>query len=551
MKRIVIGGVSAALGLFSMSSQADEVYWRPVAQQPAPPQPVALMPKPASAVAAPTRPDVRPTVYRFQSGPSATGTSHSSVTPDGWVRIIPASAISVQSGEPQVDLPTPLVKAPVTELSPIMPMATDVIAESKSDTPPTSETAPPPATSSAPVTSPAVSSAPSAVENCYSIVPSCAPKWQVSAEYLLWWTKGSQVPPLLTTSPPNGANGIDGTVPGSTILIGGEDLDAASRSGARFGLVYWLDDCASYGFDARYFFTGTQTTTITVPSLQPNGTDVSLFRPFFAPNVFTFNNVALPGPFREQVTANGIASGAFTARSTSYFWGAEANYRDCLFCWANGPSMFRTDLLVGFRYLHLNEDLKLTEDAIRRTPSRDFPDEIVGTRIQLYDQFSTTNDFYGGQIGTSIGYVRNRWTADLRATVALGSNRQKLEIDGGQTRGPLAGGGTFTAVGGLLALPTNIGEYERNVLSVVPEIGLNVGYQVTDHWRAFVGYNFLYWSNVIRPGDQIDTIVDVTRVPRFVPPGVNVPPDGPRPAVLFQNTDFWAQGVSFGAEYRW
>jgi hypothetical protein len=368
---------------------------------------------------------------------------------------------------------------------------------------------------------------------------------------LLWWVKGSQVPPLLTTSPPNGANGIDGTVPGAAVLIGGEDLDTASRSGARFGLVYWLDDSASYGFDGRYFFTGIQTTTITVPSLQPDGTDLSLFRPFFAPNMFTFNNVVLPGPFREQITANGVASGSFTARSTSYFWGAEANYRDCIFCWANGPSMFRADLLAGFRYLHLNEDLKLTEDAVRRSPSADFPDEIVGTRIVLFDQFSTTNNFYGGQIGTSLGYVRNRWTLDLRATVALGSNQQRLEIDGGQTRAPLAGGGTFTAVGGLLALPTNIGEYERNVFSVVPEVGVNVGYQVTDHWRAFVGYNFLYWSNVIRPGDQIDTTVDVTRVPRFVPPGANVPPDGPRPAVLFQNTDFWAQGVNFGAEYRW
>ena len=75
---------------------------------------------------------------------------------------------------------------------------------------------------------------------------------------------------------------------------------------------------------------------------------------------------------------------------------------------------------------------------------------------------------------------------------------------------------------------------------------------MTDQLKAFVGYNFLYWSNVIRPGDQIDTVIDVNRVPRFVPPGVIVPDAGvQRPAVLFRETDFWAQGINFGVQYRW
>jgi hypothetical protein len=117
----------------------------------------------------------------------------------------------------------------------------------------------------------------------------------------------------------------------------------------------------------------------------------------------------------------------------------------------------------------------------------------------------------------------------------------------------LIDGSTFTAVGGVLALPNaNIGQYSRDVFSVVPEIGVTLGYQVTSRWRATLGYNFLYWSNLIRPGDQIDTTIDVTRVPRFLPPNSNVQPVfPPRPTVLFASTDFWAQGISFGAEYRW
>jgi hypothetical protein len=390
-------------------------------------------------------------------------------------------------------------------------------------------------------------------ENPIEVAQGRAPRVQVTGEYLLWWVKGSETPPLLTTSPPLGANGIDGTVPGATVLIGGNDLDETTRHGARFGLVWWLDECASYGFDGRYFFIGRQTNTITAFSLQPNGTDIALFRPFFAPNTFTFGNVQLPGPFREQVTAPGVASGLFRAQSSSYLWGAEANYRDCM-CWRGDcESQFRSDLLVGFRYLHLDEDLTLSESAVRLVPSVAFPDEVAGTRIALFDRFATTNDFYGGQIGTVMNYSRNRWSADLRTTVALGTTHQRVIIEGGQTRGPLADGSTFTAVGGLLALPgANIGEYSRDVFAVVPEVGVTLGYQVTDNWRAFIGYNFLYWSNVVRPADQIDPVVDVTRVPRFVPPGVAIAPvSPPRPAPLFENTDFWAQGINFGTEYRW
>jgi Putative beta barrel porin-7 (BBP7) len=573
MKRILAGGVSVTLGLAAVSSRADEIVWRaagtpaPTAAPAAPAQPVAVLP--AGRVLLPAG----NTIYRFQSGPGRTVSGSNGVETVGWMRV------RAQSGEelpvesppkpaekelPPVPIAASIVAAP--EPAPVMPLAVDfdfdpaaeAVAVSAPQPPAAGELTPAPKADAKPL--PATNLPPVATvnppaqvlcEDCFGGAQSRAPRLQATAEYLLWWAKGSQVPPLLTTSPPNGVNGIPGTVPGSTILVGGEDLDTATRNGARFGLVLWCDQCASYGFDGRYFFTGQQTTTASVSSLQPDGTNISLFRPFFAPNSFVFGGVTLPGPFREQVTANGIASGTFTARSTSFLWGAEANYRDCLWYRDNCGAQFRADLLLGFRYLHLDEDLRLSEDAIRLVPSVDFPDEVAGTRISLFDQFSTSNDFYGGQIGTVMTYTRNRWSADMRGTVALGSTHQALTITGGQVRGPLANGGAFVAQGGLLALPTNIGEFSRNVFSVVPEIGINLGYQVTDHWRAFVGYNFLYWSNIVRPGDQIDPVIDVTRIPRFVPPGTAVPPDGARPAVLFNRTDFWVQGINFGAEYRW
>jgi Putative beta barrel porin-7 (BBP7) len=385
---------------------------------------------------------------------------------------------------------------------------------------------------------------------CYILPDPCAaaaerraPRFLFSAEYLAWWVKGAEVPPLLTTSPPPGVNGVNGALPGSTVLLSGDDLDTTFRQGARFGTVFWLDECASCGFDGRLFFTGRIVNRFAVDSgMVPN-----LFRPFTAANPGL-------GQFSEQVTAAGQTIGGFRAENRSFFWGAEANYRDNVCCGCN----FRTDLIAGFRYLNLDERLTIIEDFTRLTPRlvQDFPGgrqvvEPVGTRVIIRDQFATRNDFYGGQLGLVSEYRRDRWSIDLRTAVTLGGTHQELRIDGTQVR-TIPGQPSEVFVGGLLALNTNIGVRSRDVFSVVPEAGVNVGYQLTDHLKAFVGYNFLFWSNVIRPGDQIDTVIDVNRVPRFVPPGVVVPDAGVnRPAVLFRETDFWAQGINVGFEFRW
>ncbi len=79
---------------------------------------------------------------------------------------------------------------------------------------------------------------------------------------------------------------------------------------------------------------------------------------------------------------------------------------------------------------------------------------------------------------------------------------------------------------------------------MVPEISLNLGYNITPRLRALVGYTFLYWTNVGRPGDQIDLLLN----PSQFPPGTLS--GAPRPAFNYNDSDFWAQGLNFGAEYR-
>jgi hypothetical protein len=86
----------------------------------------------------------------------------------------------------------------------------------------------------------------------------------------------------------------------------------------------------------------------------------------------------------------------------------------------------------------------------------------------------------------------------------------------------------------------------RDEAGVVPELNVRLAYQVTPRLAACVGYTFLYWSDVVRAGDQIDQTVNATLIP---PPAA---PSGPaRPAFGFRSTDFWAQGLDLGLELHY
>ena len=66
----------------------------------------------------------------------------------------------------------------------------------------------------------------------------------------------------------------------------------------------------------------------------------------------------------------------------------------------------------------------------------------------------------------------------------------------------------------------------------------------TSNLTAFAGYSFLYLSSVARPGDQIDRSVNPTLIPTN--PSFGVPFGPPRPAPIFNHTDFHAHGVNLG-----
>jgi hypothetical protein len=237
-------------------------------------------------------------------------------------------------------------------------------------------------------------------------------------------------------------------------------------------------------------------------------------------------------------------------------WGAEANLRANLLC----DCWYRLDGLAGFRYLELDEalnvreDLDVSPDLARMFPGNPAAARFAGTHITVQDSFHTRNEFFGGQLGAVFEAHYGPWVFDVRGTVGLGDTHQVVDINGNQH---VTGGGIGNQLfgGGLLATSSNIGHFTRDRFTVVPEIGLTVGYQVTDNLRLFVGYDFTYWSSVVRPGDQVDRSINPRNVPNFVLLNPTEAPRGSpnpaRPAFVFHGTDFWAQGATFGAEIRY
>src|SRR5262249_13371755 len=84
-------------------------------------------------------------------------------------------------------------------------------------------------------TAPECEAGPCCEDSCCEGV--CGPPGRVwvRGEYLLWWTKSSPLPPLVTTSPigtPVGEAGVLGQF-GTSILFGGESVSDNPRSGGR------------------------------------------------------------------------------------------------------------------------------------------------------------------------------------------------------------------------------------------------------------------------------------------------------------------------------
>jgi hypothetical protein len=283
---------------------------------------------------------------------------------------------------------------------------------------------------------------------------------------------------------------------GAVTLFGG-DINNDERQGGRFTAGYWITCDQSLGIEGSYFFLGSNSVGFAAGGTGAAG-EPAIGRPFF--NAITGQEDA------ELVNFPGVVAGSTAVNLSSRLQVAELNAVSLVCCC---PCMWKVEALAGFRFLDLNEGLGITED-LAVVPT--FP-VLGGTQFKIFDQFDTRNQFYGGQVGIRGEYVLGSWFARGSFKLALGDTHETADVNGATTiLSP--GGGTTVGSGGLLALPSNIGHYSRDIFAVIPEIGLSIGYQFATHVRVSVGYDFLYWSEVARPGDQIDRSINPSQLVR-------------------------------------
>lgn len=359
-------------------------------------------------------------------------------------------------------------------------------------------------------------------------------RFWLHGDYLHWWTRALQLPPLVTTSAagtPQASAGVFG-VPTTSVLFGNSEVNDSDHIGWRASGGAWMGPAKRWGVDLDYFKLDDQQERFSQAS---DGT-VILARPYF--DIVSGNEAAV------LIAFPAVASGSVSAEAITKLDAAAGRLRWNLCCSTNTSAAmgyplladgYRVDLTGGYRFARLSDHLTITHTSL------DLSNEDT---TFAEDLFVTGNEFHGGEVGIVWERRWGRWLLLGVGRVALGNNRQTVRIEGRSVIDNGTGPQTFT--GGVLAQSSNIGFFRRDEFSVIPELGLTVGLQLTNHTRITAGYTFYYVSNVVRAGDIID---------RDLNPGLLPPASGPltgpaRPQFVFHETDFWAQGLTAGVDVR-
>ena len=348
----------------------------------------------------------------------------------------------------------------------------------------------------------------------------------VSLDYFLWWIKSGPLPaPIVTTGSLNDA--MPGALgqPNTTVLFGNQNIDYGSLSGGRITAGYWFPQLPWFGIEGSYY--GVASRTINYGAFSDDNGN-----PLLARSVIN----AQTGAESAYVTAApNFVSGGTAVTSSTDLESFEFNLAGNLVHRAN----LDFDVLLGFRTLSLREDLDIT-DSFTPLASNIFTFQGAPVNppnsLADYDSFHTTNHFYGGQVvrPVDVGHRPLRHHHQRQARRRRdGADRQHLR---GLHAVPI-GAAPVTVPGGILAQQSNIGQFSRNQFSLVPEGSLALGYSVTNWLHLSVGYNFLYWTNVLRPGNQIDRAVNGSQVPTDASFGTGGGPD--RPGVVLQSSNIW------------
>ncbi|HET6327726.1 MAG TPA: BBP7 family outer membrane beta-barrel protein [Planctomycetaceae bacterium] len=361
------------------------------------------------------------------------------------------------------------------------------------------------------------------------------PRFWLRSDYLVWWTKGAPLPPLVTTgSTSDSAPGALGQ-PGTSVLYGDGSANLGATSGWRLDLGGYIDSHETWGLQSVFIILGRQATGFDAYS--DNSGNPLITRPVVNANDGTETSYADAFP--------GSLAGGVSITSTSEFLSWELNGLRKIF----QTDHWRLEGLAGFRYMNLTETLEIDDQLYPlASGALTFLGQPVDTSSTMFDfdRFKTTNNFFGGQLGGRLTWNSGPISVESVTKLGFGATEERTEISG-STAVVTGSGGVSSAPGGVLATTANIGSYSQSRFSFVPEEDLNLSLAITPYISARLGYSFLYWTNVVRPGDQVVRAASPTLVPSDPGYGTGGPNE---PGNAFHTTGYWAQGLNIGLDFH-
>lgn len=354
----------------------------------------------------------------------------------------------------------------------------------------------------------------------------------VEASYLLMFLNDGRIPfPVVTGGPSVGVLGR----PGTTVLLGaGNTISYDNASGFKVAAGGWYGS-STLGFEASGLFIGRVNDTDVL-----NASAVVAARPFFDPNTRAENARIISSP--------GAFNGSIVVDSTARAWGVEATP----FIRVQEGERVTMDILFGFRYFGHEEDLEIL-DRSRILPGGVSAFNGFGVaapaELQVSDRFGARTNFYGGNVGSRISYGRGGpFFLDVTGKIAIGGVRQIVQVDGTTTVSNGAFISPTTVQGGFLASGNQLGRRSEGRFAVLPEGDFKIGWQISQSFNIFAGYQFIYLSSVARAGEQASRNIALTQLPTA--PTYNGRQVGARVTGVTAD-DLWIHGFNFGATFSY
>jgi Putative beta barrel porin-7 (BBP7) len=361
--------------------------------------------------------------------------------------------------------------------------------------------------------------------------PTGGGQFWATGDYLFTFVRGTNLPPLVTTSvpgTPRTAAGILGD-PRTSTLFGSNWVDNDLRSGFRFGMGYWFNPEKTLGVEAGVIAILSQTANFSA-----NSTDGTILaRPYI--------DATTGLPQAVLVAFPGSSNGSITVSAQSgSFYSANVDLTET----AYDIGWFRITSLLGYRFYRYDEALRINQ-VISPLPTNPFPFP-VGTQITNTDNFNTHNVFHGVDMGFRSQFFWNDFSLEVLTKLAFGRITRTFVIEGEQTVSA-PGATTVTQPAGVLALGSNSGTFSSGDWKAMPEAGFTLNWQIRNNITARLGYSFLFLNGVARAADQVDTTVN----PNFFPGGAGIGVGPLRPVANHIRTDMWIQTINVGVQFTY